>query len=106
MKRAAIFLAALFAVLSAASFSPATDADGKKSHRPRTGIYLELTEDFYRALQESPGERTRTLSTQMSEEYLQQIAVATRYTVETNLQILHQQERIIKLLEEIRDNKN
>jgi hypothetical protein len=68
---------------------------------PRGGIYLELTEGFYKALKEDAKE-TRHYSNQMSEEHLRQIAVSTRFMVETNLQILRQQEKMIQLLEEIR----
>jgi hypothetical protein len=73
-------------------------APGQRQVYPPVGIYLDLTEEFNRAMQSDSG-GTRTLSTTMSEDYLHQIAVATRYTVETNLQILKQQERIIQLLE-------
>jgi hypothetical protein len=38
----------------------------------------------------------------MSETHLRQIAISTRFMVETNLQILRQQEKMIELLEEIR----
>ena len=70
---------------------------------PPAGISIELTEDFYRALKENGPGGSRTLSTNMSEDYLHQIAIATRYTVETNLQILKQQERIIQLLEALQN---
>lgn len=73
----------------------------KSRPHPPVGIYLDLSEDFYQALKESNQGGTRTLSTGMSEDYLHQIAIATRYTVETNLQILKQQERIIQLLESL-----
>jgi hypothetical protein len=72
-------------------------APGHRYSRPPVDIYLDLTEEFNRAMQSGSG--NRTLSTTLSEDYLHQIAIATRYTVETNLQILKQQERIIQLLE-------
>jgi hypothetical protein len=65
------------------------------------GIYIELTEVFYKALKEDAGD-TRRYSNQMSETHLRQIAISTRFMVETNLQILRQQEKMIELLEEIR----
>lgn len=65
------------------------------------GIYIELTEDFYKALKEDAGD-TRRYSNQISEAHLRQIAISTRFMVETNLQILRQQEKMIELLEEIR----
>lgn len=65
---------------------------------PHAGIFIQLSEDFNRDM-EANDHNTRTLSTNKSETYLHQIAVATRYTVETNLKILQQQARIIELLE-------
>lgn len=64
-----------------------------------TQIEVELTESFYRALSSEGG---KTYSTSKSEEYLRQIAVSSRFTVESNLKILKQQERIIELLEGIK----
>lgn len=72
---------------------------GRRHSYPPVGIYLDLTEEFNRAMQSAEAGGNRTLSTGLSEDYLRQIAIATRYTVETNLEILKQQERIIRLLE-------
>jgi hypothetical protein len=66
---------------------------------PPVGIYVDLTEEFYRALRSEDDGGSTTLSTDMSREYLHQIAIATRYTVETNIELLKQQARIIELLE-------
>jgi hypothetical protein len=80
-------------------------ADEKKPPADlKGGIYLELTEDFYKALKEDAGD-TKRYSNQMSDAHLREIAVSTRFMVETNLQILRQQEKIIQLLEEIRDKR-
>lgn len=68
---------------------------------PPVEVYLHLSDDFHRAMQAGSQQSTKTLSTHMSEDYLNQISVASRYTVETNLEILKQQERIIQLLESI-----
>ncbi|MBI5063658.1 MAG: hypothetical protein HZB87_09425 [Desulfatitalea sp.] len=76
-----------------------SQAPGQRHSYPPVGLYLDLTEEFNRAMQSDGAGGNRTLSTNLSEDYLHQIAVATRYTVETNLQILKQQERIIQLLE-------
>lgn len=65
-------------------------------------IEVELTESFYRALR---NEGTKTYATDKSEEYLRQIAISSRYAVETNLKIIKQQERIIELLETIKDKE-
>lgn len=89
--------------------STMTTADDRRPNPPRhrpyppMGIYVQMTEDFYRALKEDTQAATRTFTTNMSEDYLHQIATATRYTVETNLQLLQQQERIIQLLEALQD---
>lgn len=71
---------------------------------PPAGIWLQMTEDFYRALNDDTQTGGKTLTTDRSEDYLSQIAISTRYTVETNFRILQQQERIIQLLESIRSD--
>ena len=63
------------------------------------GIFLKLTEDFYRVLREESEAGTRTYGTDTSEEYLRQIAISAKFMVENNLQILRQQETIIRLLQ-------
>lgn len=69
---------------------------------PKTKIELQLTEDFYRALR---AEGAKTYSTDQADEYLRQIAVSTRFMVETNLRLMQQQERIITLLEALQAQK-
>jgi hypothetical protein len=103
-RRAAFGAAILLVVMVAGILAHAADQrppypSAQRHPYPPVGIYLDLTEEFNRAMQYDGTGGTRTLSTNMSEEYLHQIAIATRYTVETNLQILQQQERIIQLLE-------
>ena len=72
---------------------PAAETAGD---RWKSRTELKLTEDFYHALR---SEGAKTLTTGSSDEYLRQIAVSTRFMVETNLRLLQQQERIIQLLE-------
>jgi hypothetical protein len=60
-------------------------------------ITIELTEDYYRALRNESG---KTYTTQRQEEYLRQIAVSTKFMVETNLRMMEQQARMIELLEQ------
>lgn len=67
----------------------------------RDGVFINLTEDFYRALGEEGNRQSNTYSTEKSNEYLRQIAVSTKFVVETNLHIIKQQEQIIQLLESI-----
>ena len=67
-------------------------------HRLPEGVYLDLNRDFYQALKEDGG-TTKSYSNDMSLNYLREISIATRFMVETNLQILKSQERLIQLLE-------
>jgi hypothetical protein len=66
---------------------------------PQGGVYLELSGEFYKALRGEGGANTRTYSNDMTQEYLKEIAVSARFMVETNLQILKNQERMMLLLE-------
>jgi hypothetical protein len=76
----------------------------KKTGPPPAGIYIELTEDFYRALNQAESRDSSTLSTRpLSDEYLRQIAVSAKFMVETNLQLIRQQERMLQVLEDIRE---
>jgi hypothetical protein len=61
------------------------------------GAYIQLNGDFYRALKEEGN--TKSYSNDMTQEYLKEIAVSTRFMVETNLQILKNQEHLILMLE-------
>ncbi|MBT8339074.1 MAG: hypothetical protein HKP58_05845 [Desulfatitalea sp.] len=92
-------LAVIFFALSAANLADARHPYPPHHGYPPVGIYLQITEDFHRALNEGNTGETKRLTTDTSEGYLHQIAIATRYTVETNLILLKQQERIIQLLE-------
>jgi hypothetical protein len=69
-------------------------------HPARDGVYINLTEDFYRAMRDE-GNRQTTYSTDKRNDYLRQIAVSTKFMVETNLQIIKQQEQMLRLLESI-----
>jgi hypothetical protein len=65
------------------------------------GLYIELTESFYRALRGEAERDSVTYTTEMRNEHLRQIAVSARFMVETNLQIIRQQEQMIRLLDAI-----
>ncbi len=85
--------------------------NGQGGHKaiasPPSGVRVELTEGFYRALQEEGQKNTtKYYGTGKDEEYLRQIAVSAKYTVETNLKIIEQQERMIQLLERIAGKNN
>lgn len=69
------------------------------------GVYLELTKDFYEQLGCQGQDGGKVYSNDFSQEYLKEIAVSARFVVETNLQILKQQERIIHLLQDMLDKQ-
>jgi hypothetical protein len=71
-------------------------AQGDKTYNIPEGVYIKLTKDFYDAIKNSSDV---TYSNDPSVEYLRQIAISAKFMVETNIQILKQQERIIQLLE-------
>ena len=73
--------------------------DGIPKTRVPKGVYIDLTQDFYETLREESGSGTKVYSNDPSSEYLRQIAVSTKFIVETNLQILRLQEEIIRLLD-------
>ena len=77
---------------------------GYKNYLPE-GIYIKLTKDFYEALRDEGSRGTKSYTNDPSSEYLKQIAISTRFMVETNLQILKQQERMIRLLHSLLEDK-
>ncbi len=88
-------------LLPIGSSAPAGDRPPRARESRSPTVFLDISEAFYRALDaRDRGERVSGTDTAaMADEYLRQIAVSTRYMVETNLQLLRQQERIIQLLE-------
>ncbi len=74
--------------------------EGNGRYNLPTGVYLELTEEFYQALQDNQTGNTKRYHNNSSDEYLRQIAISSRYIVETNLKLLQQQEKMLHLLEE------
>jgi hypothetical protein len=71
--------------------------DGNHRYRLPEGVYLDLNRDFYQALKEDGG--TKSYSNDMTLNYLREISISSRFMVETNLQILKNQERLIQLLD-------
>jgi hypothetical protein len=94
-----LILTAVLAALGWIEPYTAGRADETPGQRWKSRTELQLTEDFYQALR---AEGTKTYATGTSDEHLRQIAVSTRFMVETNLQLLRQQKRIIQLLEELK----
>jgi hypothetical protein len=79
--------------------------DDRISGRIPKGVYIELNKEFYEALQDSGYGGTKTYSNDPSKDYLRQIAISTRFMVETNLEMLKQQEKMIQLLEDLNGKK-
>ena len=77
---------------------------GPKIHVPE-GVYIELTREFYESLKEKGQGGTKVYSNDPSIEYLKEISISARFMVETNLQILKQQEMILQLLNSLLEDK-
>jgi hypothetical protein len=77
---------------------------GSKKRIPN-GIWIELNRDFYEALKGETTDGSKVYSNNASEDYLRQIAVSSRFMVETNLQILKQQEKMIQMLQTLQKRK-
>ncbi len=99
-----ILLPSLWLILPQAAGAQETNSS---TFQPK-GAYLKITEDFYRALQNEGKNQDRVYGEGQgqSDEYLRRIEVSTRFMVETNLRILQQQQRIIRLLQRSLDRKN
>jgi hypothetical protein len=69
-----------------------------QDNRIPEGVYIKLTKDFYEALKNEGSQGTKVYSNNPSSDHLKEIAISTRFMVETNLEILKQQERINQLL--------
>jgi len=69
------------------------------------GVYIKLTRDLYDAFKNETAGNTKVYSNDPSKEYLRQIAISSRFVVETNFEILKQQERMIQLLDALLKNK-
>ena len=69
------------------------------------GVSIELTKEFYESLIAQSRGNNRLYSNDPSLEYLKEISVSSRFIVETNLHILKNQERLIRLLDTLLDDK-
>lgn len=79
-------------------------SSGGSRHGIPEGVFINLTKDFYREL-DKPESGERVYGNNRADEYLRQIAVSTKYMVETNLRIINQQEKMIELLEAIKKKR-
>ena len=80
-------------------------ADDDRASQDPEGVYLKLTKDYYEHLRHSGQGTVKTYHNDPAEAYLRELAVSARFVVETNLQILKQQEKIIQLLQDILDEQ-
>jgi hypothetical protein len=69
------------------------------------GVYIKLTKDFYEHLIQQRQGSDKVYSNDPAQGHLREIAISARFVVETNLQILKQQETIIRLLQDILDKQ-
>ena len=102
--RKIVLILTLFTVISGFHLTvkaPGYAQDKARGVPFRDGVYINLTEDFYRALRDEGNRQSNTYSTDKRNDYLRQIAVSTKFMVETNLQIIKQQEQMLRLLESI-----
>jgi hypothetical protein len=81
-----------------------TQEAGSRRPVPK-GIWIELNKDFYEALKGESTDGSKVYSNNPSEDYLRQIAVSSRFMVETNLQMLKQQEEMIQMLQTLLEGK-
>lgn len=98
-KIGAIFLATGL-ILSAMSLAAA--AQSQANPVPGTGRdpYVILTDEFWRSMEKLSRAEDHTYGDRQ-EPLLEKIAVASQFMVKTNLTIIKQNDRIIKLLEEL-----
>jgi len=75
--------------------------DDSISARIPAGVYIKMTKDFYEALKNEGSQGTKVYTNNPSNAYLKQIAISTRFMVETNLEILKQQERMNQMLDSL-----
>ena len=76
-----------------------------QDNRIPEGVYIKLTKDFYEALKNEGSRGPKVYSNNPSSGHLKEIAISTRFMVETNLQILRNQEQIIELLQALLEKK-
>jgi hypothetical protein len=98
-KRGILFVAGCLLGITLGQVFTGFSQDSGSRHPLPQGVYVDLTSDFYRALREEGSGNSKTYSNDMSLTYLKEISISTRFMVETNLQVLKNQERIIQMLE-------
>jgi len=81
------------------------DQGSNSKNRLPEGVYIKLTKDFYEALKNEGSSGAKIYTNNPSNEYLKQIAISSKYMVETNLRILEQQEKMNQLLQSLLKGK-
>jgi hypothetical protein len=95
--------AALIFMVGCCLFPGEMPAASEPRYRMPEGVYIELTREFYEALEGRTADTNRRIySNDPRHDYLRRTAVSSEFTVKTNLTIIKQQERIIRLLESLR----
>jgi hypothetical protein len=84
---------------------PASAQDNGARVQVPEGVYVDLTRDFYEALQRDAGRSATVYSNDPSSAHLREIAVSARFMVQTNLEILKQQEEMIQLLRRLLEKR-
>jgi hypothetical protein len=79
--------------------------DNNTNTRLPEGVYIKLTQDFYEALKNEGSGGAKVYTNNPSNEYLKQIAISTKFMVETNLEILKQQEKMNQMLHSLLKDK-
>ena len=95
----AAYFSALIVLLASGITAYCIAGDSDSGKDLPEGVYLKLNKEFYESLS---SDKT-TYSNSKSTEYLREISVSSRFIVETNLQIIKQQEEIIRILQKIAD---
>lgn len=101
-----VILASLMILLLLCPHTQISSRENDEKNRLPEGVYIELTRDFYEAMKDRGTGGQTVYTNDPSIEYLREISVSSRFAVETNLQIIRQQERIISLLETIAEKKS
>jgi hypothetical protein len=83
------------------SFTGPAFSEDQNAENQEPKFYIELTDEFYRLLQNDTQSGTRVYGKTASDEYLRQISVSAKFIVKTNLQIIKQQEEMIRRLKAI-----
>jgi len=108
--KVSILVGTLLASLCILAYSPVSDPtvygrDVERLQARDPNVYVELSEGFYEALRREAQEGARVYTNDPSTEYLKEIAVSTRFMVQTNLEILRGQEEMNRMLRRLLERK-